>query len=75
MESQRSNNFDQCYALYRLQLHQLDRERNRIILWNDQSGFDYDGRPNHRGSDFHAQLTPYVKGCTDRDVANRSEYH
>jgi hypothetical protein len=54
MERQRNNCFDQCHAGYRLQFHQLDWQRNRFVLWDEQSGFNYNGRTHHGNSDVHS---------------------
>ena len=54
LEKQWSSCFDHCHAGYRLQFHQLDRERNGLIFWDEQSGFNYDGRTHHRDGGFYS---------------------
>jgi hypothetical protein len=54
MERQRRSRFDQCHADKRLQLHELEWERNRLVFRDEQSGFNYNERTNQGDGDFHS---------------------
>ena len=32
----------------------LERERNPLVFWNEQSGFNYNERTNYGDGDFHS---------------------
>ena len=38
----------------RLPFQQLDGQRNRILLWHEQSGLNHNERTYHRDGDFHS---------------------
>src|SRR5439155_2228447 len=34
----------------------LDRQRNRVLYWPEQSSLNHNGRPHHGECDFHSEL-------------------
>jgi hypothetical protein len=47
MEKQRCDRLNHGNAIRKLQLQQLDRHWDRLVLWDQQSGVNHNGRSHH----------------------------
>ena len=54
LEKQWSSRLDQRHSGYRLQLQQLEWERNWLLFGHNQSGFNHNGWPHHGDSYFYS---------------------